>query len=331
MVSLPLRPAWAALCAAAVVSSSPAALVVYEGFDYGVSSQSLNGLGGSTLGLTGSYAVTTVGSPTADYDPSGLTFGALQVTGGRAFIDHAGTNPTSLATASRQLDTGVLTGTVYGSFLFQQPTAHGGNDVPALLFGPNGATDNTAELSFSPDAYTSGTGSGNDIAQIRANPSNSGSPPYSANAVPPVINAPGTNVTLALFQISDLGATEGTQTAQLWLLTVDQFAFFKPEGLSAAELDAATVGFGSSNVLERVSLTIEGSSGYVTLGDAGAGSNFLSLYGYRGDISFDEIRLSTSSLDEVTPVPEPATTGLVLGVGLVFLARRIGMRRRAQA
>lgn len=285
------------------------ALILYEGFDYGGSNVALNTISGAATGLTGSYA----GS--GNYNSTGLTFSNLETTGGRASFGNTG----SITSGYRQLSTGTISGTIYGSFIYQQTQSYGTNDVNGLGFGvlnPSITNDNTNTLSVITDTYN------NEVPSLRSNPGNTGSAPYLATGSGTAPD-PSATVRMALFEVTNVGAVSGTQQVTMWILEENQFNNFRPDGLSVTELNSASVGTGSTEVFGRVTLTINGASGYIGLGN----SNFLTLMNLRSDVGYDEIRISTSSLNEATPVPEPGSVVLLGLAGMVMMiCRRRGRK-----
>lgn len=277
---------------------------MYEGFDYGGTNVALNTIGGSATGLTGSY------TGAGNYVSTGLTFGSLETTGGSANLIAGSSNQT----ARRQLDTGTVTGTIYGSFLFQQASFGNTTDFLGVGFGTNTATDNTATVIFLTDQF------GAELAAARANPSNAGSPPYQANGTVPS-PAPPTPIMLGLYEITNVGAVSGTQSVTYWTLSETQFESFRADGMTTAELNAASIGGGTTDVTERIVLSISGAGGYIDLNNG----DFLNLIYRSGNYSVDEIRVSNLDLNEVTPIPEP---GSVILVGLAGMAMVVCRRRR---
>ena len=295
----------------AIPSLTHAALLVYEGFDYGANNLALQNVSGTPTGLAGGGYNNTTGS----YLASGLSFGALQVTGGHASV----TATNSFRVPSKQFATGTLAGTIYGSYLYQQTAATDNRDVNMVAFGPNGLNDNNNTVAFLTDSYT--TAGTDAAASIKSDPNNTGATAYIANGTQPP-PAPGGPVTLALFEITHVGAVAGTQQVTLWLLSAAQFDTFKSGagGLTTAELNGASIGAGADNVQERVTLSIDGSGGYIGLSDG----SFLNLGTLLSTVSFDEIRISNLDLNEVTPIPEP-TAVMLLGLAGILL---VTCRRR---
>jgi hypothetical protein len=104
---------------------------------------------------------------------------------------------------------------------------------------------------------------------------------------------------LVLFEITNVA---GPGNLNLWILTGEQFAHFKAGGLTVGELDAATQGTGTENVLGKVSTTHSGALPIVNT------KNLIVRQSANdsGTFRYDEIRLGTT-LDDVTPVPSPPT------------------------
>ncbi len=264
------------------------AVLLYEPFNYGPTDASdATTLSGTATGLDGT-AYTGHGGTATVYTAAGLTLGDLVTSGGyvRVPFQSSGTNG-----ISRGLSFGFDAGsTLYGSMLFQQPEGDVSNSTNAVLFGSSGATDNTADLAVRPHI-----GGFPNIAGIRT----------AAGGA----NATGTeygslSTVLVLFQVTNMNAVSGTQDLSLWVLNAAQFANFKAGGLDAAELNAATTGATATDVLQRATYPNTGT--YAALFD----TDVMRLYNFRFNGAYDEIRVGSASLDEVTPlvvVPEPSS------------------------
>ena len=87
-----------------------ATLVAYEGFDYLPVSEPVPGLNGGT-----GFAAWDTGPGKYNTDSSGLSFGALTVSGRRAFTENADSSFPEIL--GRSLTSPITTGTVYASFL----------------------------------------------------------------------------------------------------------------------------------------------------------------------------------------------------------------------
>lgn len=287
----------AGLIAGAMGQSADAAVLMYEPFNYGNSNVALNTVSGAATGLDGT---TYAGSH--NYISTGMTFGNLQTTGGKANIAY------NAGYATRGLNFNIANGaTLFGSFLYIDNGGHSsGNGTAAWLLGASNATDNNASLSVFGGVY----GTGGASTGIKAGQSGGGS--VTSSGVP---TADGTQF-LALFQVTNMNATSGSQTLSIWTLNPAQLAQFKTAGMTAANLNAAATGTGATNVLQKGSVTING--GYVIANDTLS----MRILSYQYGFDIDEIRLSNASLDEVTPVPEPAAISTLLGAGALLLRRR---------
>jgi hypothetical protein len=276
-----------------------AALLLYEGFDYGSSPARLNAVSGAALGLDGSGYT---GADNVQYQSAGLTFGSLVTSGGKANLGYNG----SAFYATRGLDFSLTTGTLYGSYLFRAYDDAGGDGgISPVMFGSS-VNDNTSELAVA--GNTAGTGG------ISA-----GLKTYGNSVIASGISQAVNSTYLVLFQVDNLAATAGqTQNINLWVLSMEQFENFKLGGLTMDELQAADLGQEATNVWQRLSYTLNvAGSNKISLAD----TDSLTLFSYRSKYEVDEIRISSASLDEVTPVPEPVSVALIVG-GLGVLALR---------
>lgn len=322
LIVVALVGAGAILCGAPAPAS--AAIILYEPFNYGSTDSTLVGKGGNTTGF--SSAETWASTGTAGYVATGYTFGsgATQLTtlGGRA------TTSSQPTYAGRGIDLSQTTGAnLWGSFLFS-PGATSANAFGLLGFSSNANASTGAILSSSTSSaggfssyYLSGSNvfSGQGPAGVvLSQTAGTATAKLGAGGSAPSIGTTYMN----LFKVTGLGTTAGS--IQLWTLTSAQFDTFKTGGLTEAELNSATTGTGSTNVLNRTSaLTLATTNGTAAL----TSSMFLNLGSSPlAAFSVDEVRLSDTSLDDVTPivVPEPAALGLGSAVALSVL----GLRRR---
>ncbi len=174
------------------------------------------------------------------------------------------------------------------------------------MFGAAGATDNTATSVMAASEW------GQANSGVRIADAN-GTHVQTLGGEPLVL---GTNY-MYLWK-SEMGQSSQKTTA--WILTSAQYDYFSSNGFSESALNSAGTGTGATNVLQTGSLTLTG-----TLGDLST----MHLFGYGWEpvvsAQIDEIRVGTSITD-VTPVPEPATTAL-LGMGIA-LALRLSRRVR---
>lgn len=104
----------------------------------------------------------------------------------------------------------------------------------------------------------------------------------------------------------------------MWILQEDQFNYFRPGGLTVSELNSATIGLGNTSVFDRITFTTDSTGGFIALGN----SSYLNLMNLRSDVNYDEIRISTSSLSEATPIPEPGTVAFLSLAGIALMICR---------
>lgn len=296
-----------------------AALVVYEGFDAGATAGALVGKSGATsVGFDAGAWGNFNGAGSALYETGGLTFGSggttLVTIGGNAKISTVGPNTVAVA---RGLNV-TITGTAWGSFLMSRVANSGTEtDIIELLVNTSATGhDNNAEFVIAGEEYLSTFGG------LRGK----------SNPIWPSYNT-GSALTdgdkyLVLYKATNLGGTSGTTDLSTWILSSAQFDNFKPGGLTEAELNSASTGTTSSDVMQRGTLSYTPGGSYPRLTSA----DFLLMQlGFGTTGQYDELRISNNAsggagggLDEVTPIPEPSTAALLLA-GLLLMS---SMRRR---
>jgi hypothetical protein len=317
-----LFPLAAALFLGPVLTSN-AALLVYEGFQYGASNVSMNGLTSSALGVTGNYTSLS-GSPNGsatfvtNYQATGLTFSAnfLTTAGGAMSIgtNSAGSSANNVSGAvGVALDVSSVTGTLYSSYLVNMtfPTTTTGSYATRLN---TTATGGGANSNFGSNPYASGSPNGKAASSY-----DSGATTYSgAN----VLAANTTYLSINKFTNAGtaIGAGGGTSTAwfltsanyDLWISTglgleanLDTYATIKISDTNAA---AGTFNFDNTKFLQFA--TFSGNSGTSTTSQAAR---------------FDEVRWGTE-LGDVALVPETAPG--VLGLGAAGFLAVLRRRRR---
>jgi hypothetical protein len=270
-----------------------AAILVKEGFDYGGTGGNLAGNNGGG-GFSGAWAN---GPGIYQYTPTGLTFGSLQVSGGAA----------SFSSATSGYNAGVtrpfsatLPATGYGSYLLQatgSPLVSQG----ALGLGAPNSPPTAATVGFAAPDFFGGA------AYVGV---------FSAASGAALV--PGQTY-LQVFKYVTI-AGPGYMATE-WLLTEAQFAGFKVGGLAESELNAAGIGSGAGQVWSRASFS--GPAGF-PLADA----TFSIVGGFAGTdrgMIQDELRISDSSIDEATPIPEPSTAMLV---ACVVIAAALSKHRK---
>ncbi len=281
-----------------------AAIVLQESFNYGGSNSSLVGLGSAGSGWGGSWTtqgVTYTGTPTFNeaYQPTGLTFSTLAVSGGSAMLS---ANGDGFLNAGR-VHTASIVGTLYGSYLFRtsSPSYTG---LYSVFEGTGmGIASGSAQFAIEPDGYASNNG-----GVITG-----GAYTYASGA-----SVSANETYLALYKVTSLGGSSVSQDATMWLLRENQYDSFITGGLIEAELNSASLGSGATDVLQRATRTITGSAAF-----ANGGLMMMQSY-FATNGQFDELRVSDTSFDELMSVPEPSHA-LLAALGLVALILR---RRR---
>lgn len=249
-----------------------AALIYSEAFDYGGFDGPLAGKNGG-LGFSGAW---TEQNPGIAYKAASLSFSDLPVSGGSAYA--TGTDGIGSALLYRPL-TAPLNGSYYGSFLSRSVVSN----YPAGTLVDIGVSHGGF---FNPFPHM-----GNYAVTA---PGFSQGVAVSAGSMPAQSGAPLNNdrTYLTLFKIDT-----AAQANKAWVLTSEQYDLFKTGGLTEAELDAAPVGDNSGQVWGRSSVTYTGPTPLI----ASNLSVFLNAFGgVSSALAVDELRLSSSSLDEVT-------------------------------
>jgi hypothetical protein len=286
--------------ASAIDITNAAPLFVYEGFDPASAPADgalINGVAGVTsAGFDPGSSWSSFGTSPANatYVASGLTFSTLPVTGGAMRVQSPGNTPR--ANASRPLNVGA-TGTIYGSYL-------------ARLGANSDEQDITGVSVASVNSYGNGSDAINDVSHFQVNidmyqgSGTFGGGTINGDATPVgrfYNNASGTDVAasidttyLVLFKMENL-STPGTdilQTLTSWILTAAQYDNFIIGGLTEAELNAATEGTLSTNVLQRGSLTRTTDATF-------SATDFLLVNtAFTTNTIVDELRLSNTTLNE---------------------------------
>jgi hypothetical protein len=302
----------AILAAVLLAGSAAQAELIYEGFQYGDTASALEGNGTTGGGWAGAWTEDQQqGDWSADYETTSLTFGSLVTAGGKVRIT-GNTSGNQRSRYDRQLD-GVNWSTVYGSYLLDIATMTKSDDF--FTFDTR-VTDTTATNSYKGTEWQI-SHPGYKLAGQRAEAW------MAENGQAATTGIPTGSTYLVLFEATNLGENStGTQEITVWALTEAQFATFKTGGLTTAELNAATLGTGAGEVSVRVSSSADEASRAAF--DTG---KYLQLHSYgRGgltaDYAYDEFRFADTNLDDVTPIPEPATMTLLALGGLAAVRRR---------
>lgn len=294
-----------AIVALTVLPPSKAALLVYEGFNYNTGTTLIGTApNASTVGLdtASAYASTQTGVFTV---VEGLSFGGLATSGNAVRI----TSGVGVASAKMNLETTSFSGTLWSSYLVNITTKGGtAGDGSALRI--SNTTANSSER------YQSLADSRNNSGNVAAN---YGAGNVGTNATSGLINGT-TYLMIARFTRVGSTLTTGAEgVATVWALTVDQFSSFVAAADGEAWLNSASVSTGANGVSAKAAHTLGSFSG----NDFQTG-RFAQLVSVNSNVTFDEVRFG-SSLADVTPIPEPATAALLMGlvaVGSVCVRRR---------
>ncbi|HEY9247551.1 MAG TPA: PEP-CTERM sorting domain-containing protein [Rariglobus sp.] len=288
-----------------LTSLCPASLLIYEGFNY-TAGNTLSTIkpNASTVGFNTSVAYAGTGVANYTVQASSLSFGALQTTGGSVSF---GTG-TSVASGKLTLAS-PYTGTLWSSYLVSLTTQGSGAGEGALLR----ISSNTANVG---ERF-------NSFADSRTNSTNV-AVGYDATST-----ATGNSLTLlttyiiiSKFTNVGTGLSAGTPgQSSTWALTEAQFANFLLGGATESYLNSATITGTSAGISARGSDASVTTSTYSLATDS-----YAALVSVNDTGTFDELRYGTT-LADVTPIPEPATVGLVAGIGILLLAAR--RKRRA--
>jgi hypothetical protein len=296
----------------AILSPARATLLVYEGFN-GYSTGSLVGqtASSSTIGLTGNYQ--SVGGTSLSAVSSGLTLGNLVVSGGAA----NSSSQTAAAIGVAFSNSVSATGTIYSSYLAQINTSPTSPNDSALYMGIGSSPTGTNATRTFKSYGVSGSGANTPGIAYGATDIMSPSPALSLNTTYAIV-ARYTRVGSTL-------SVGSPGVATLWVLTADQFNYFSIGGFSDAELDAATVGSGATNVYNTLTQTV--TSGSYTFDNTKALQFSTTAANGASSFYMDEIRWGTS-LNDVLPIPEPQVVVLLaISAGLLLVSRK---RREAK-
>ncbi len=295
----------------ASTTSLEAAIIVRDGFEYGAANINLSTttstMAGGT-GLGGSWQLSSQnGNNHATYVAAGLTFTNLLTAGGAIRMEGQWSGSSLV---SRQLSV-THTGTLYGSFLVKpgaQPYADANQSGSILGIGSNGETEYPTDISVSTKQWDHAT----PLCGMKIGRSVGG--PHAADGSSMAYN--NTTSYLLLIKATNVGGS-GSKTAAFWCLTAAQFAYFRSKAsdpLTEAELDAAALGTGSAQVLQRGSKTSSNTATFDT-------TRYLNLITSLNPVgptvwymTYDELRLSNASLNETVPlilVPDKGTAVIV--------------------
>lgn len=281
---------------------SQAALLAYEPFDYPADTN-LQGAGGSELGfdagstwsIENNGPLTTTATTNADVLDGGMTFGGLQVSGnkGRYATDNANQETKAVM---RTIDFSVTSGTLWMSYLYQANAVANNTGRGLGIFDSAGTRDFTAL------GKRNGT-TGAAVIGYESAVQNSGA--GLSNSTPYLIVASFENV----------GAASGGGTATMWMVNQTEFSGFDDDSfITMAELNSIDAGrIAMVNDTDSTpTVNADGTLGIVTVDTTGTS---------RHAWWFDELRVGTT-LNDVTPIPEPTSALLVALGGTVVMFRR---------
>ncbi len=290
---------------AASLSYASADLLVYQGFN-GYTAAPLPGqtVGAQVQGLNAAATITSAGTGANAniFDATGMTFSNLVVNGGKGtYVDATGR-----ASYIGFAYTGpAVTGTLYSSYLVRIATAQNSASVISLRANVTPTGSGTASYFHTYADYNGSTFTG---SQYDNNNQGASSGTTLAINTDYVVLGRFTNVGTALS-----AGTPGVATT--YVLTAAQFDFFKDGGFTDAELDAATVGSGPTNVTARNSdapvttgtYTLTTGNG-IQFGPGNAGAN--------QSLAYDEFRFGTSFNDvlPLVPVAPPTPVNVAISV-----------------
>lgn len=314
------------LAFAIIAQPLSASLLVYEGFNYGLSNGvSMNGVTSSATGLTGDYKVTnSTANASTTFAATGLSFGSsfFATAGGALALSQTNTFFTedSASTTSVRLNTGAQTGTLYQSYLFRIADLGASRATTGLRLQEVDipASGSLATFSTAPDGLTfagSSAPSRPGVAYQNAN-----SAVFAGNTT--TISTAVTYLGLARFTNAGTALSAGTPgVATFWVLNQTGYENW----LGAGGADEANL---STYATWTATQTL--TSGTILFNN----DRYQHFFIWSGTdpsssaTTYDELRWGTT-LQSVAVIPEPATAALILPVALFLLVLR--QRRRCAA
>jgi hypothetical protein len=240
---------------------------VIEDFAYGAAATSLNGLGTGS-GFAGNWS----GSTSFQYSPTSLSFSDLSTVGGSVSV------PANVAQSIERPLAAVLPSSspFWGSYLFRINAAASDNSwTVGVLLGQSNDSDVVATYDAEAHSYSQPT-AGARVEDANANTALPGSPLTTGTTY------------LYLFKANSGDLAQAMTT---WVLTAAQYDTFKVGGITEAELNAASLGTGANQVVDRGVVNATGR----TLDPA----SYLRLFAYFDPgMTIDRIRLSDVGLNQ---------------------------------
>lgn len=278
----------------AMSMTSHAALLVNESFT-GYSDGAINGQAVNGTGLTGSWS----GGAPILRQSAGLTMNGVYSSPGSAVIRN-GTPNTYKVTAA--LQSPLPTGQLYGSYLFSTTVQSDARSVGLVAVGASDDGDGTASFVWAGNGYSVGDAS-LEGPGVRVE----GSTWQSST---PVLNASETY--LMIFEFNAIN-----KTTSAWVLNQDQLAYHRANAFTGIALNLASLGTSEHEVVWKGSATGTPATGAMThlhLIALGRSTGF--------EYTWDEFRISDTSLLEAVVVPEPSSFAFSLAAGAFMLRRR---------
>jgi hypothetical protein len=294
----------ASLSALGGITQTHAALLVYEGYNYGGTSVNMNGLATSTTGLSGNYSAVAGGGATgtgsAIYVTTGLTFGSNFPTGigGATTLVDTRTGGSGLRTETLTATISATnTGTTYSSYLVNfagLPTTANAFSAATGAMGNLQASfkQSTSEFSTKPGVGM-GTGSGG------------------------TAYTPTTSTTyLVLARNTNVGTTLSVSTtgvSDLWVMDLASYDAWFTAGANEGNLSSFADATATQTLTTGGPFTLNGTFSTAL----NTGGNNYTITG-----TYDEFRVG-ALLSDVVAVPEPGAIALLgLGLGFILLVCR---------
>ncbi|MGE9268203.1 MAG: hypothetical protein ACQKBY_08900 [Verrucomicrobiales bacterium] len=277
----------------AMTTASQAVIVVSESFA-GYQAGNLNGQAALGAGLSGSWT----GDTDFQHLATGLSLSGMSSSGGSANMNSGGN---AAKTISVSFASALSNGPLFGSYLFSTTTHANARTVGALMVGGASDSDGTASFAWAGNGYNSSNSF--EGPNIRAEGTASPLPGSSLT---------GGETYLMLFQFN--GAT-GESSA--WVLSQAQLTNFSAT-LDAATLDSAALGAGANEVTWKASVDGDAADPMTDLILLGLQSTSNGSFSY----TWDEFRISDTSLAEAVAIPEPSVAVLGALAAVPFLRRR---------
>ena len=292
-----------------IQASSTGALLVYEGYDYALSSgNTMAGTTTNATGLTGDYGVAGGGTGSSTYLSTGLSFGGnfLAASGGAVRLScAAGANNSSILGVALDVAGGAQSGTLWNSYLVNfeaKQTSIVATTGQGRVSDSKTAGSNNRFISFADSLSSLSPG----IIYTGATPSNS------------LTNLNASTTYLILSSYTNVGtALSGTNSgvANLWVFDVAAYQSWLFAG--GSETSLGNYALGSAMTAATTSGTFNFGTGTDFFQFAVSSSTGSTVQ----TVVYDELRWG-NSLSDVVNVPEPSTTLIGLAGGMLLMRRR---------